>query len=333
MAIVPRSAPWFGGFILSAVVAFGATSLWTPLVAFLGAAPSGVSDPVFGKDLSFYLLALPLYEEVIYLVITILVLTIAAWAGIGFLFYPRPGQPWRYHSRYPALMDERSPDGQARLFAAGRIAWEGWFRQGMVLGALFCLSFGLARFFARYHLIIGGHSAVVAGASFVDIHFWLPAYAVIIAGWVAAAMLLAAAACVPRLRRWLFAAPSHWVVPCAVFAALYVGAAIIPTAVEHLYVGPNQITLEQPYLIRSIAGTRQAMGSPGRTSKNRNSRFRQRRSAVTISIRTRQHCGMRASGTGVRSSPSCSRSRACDPITPLPASTSTGTGSMASSAK
>ena len=263
VAIVPRSAPWFGGFILSAVVAFGATSLWTPLMAFIGATPSGISDPVFGKDLSFYLLALPLYEEVIYLVITILVLTIAAWAGIGFLFYPRPGQPWRYHSRYPALMDERSPDGQARLFAASRIAWEGWFRQGMVLGALFCLSCALARFFARYHLVIGGHSAVVAGASFIDIHFWLPAYAVIIAGWAAAAILLAVAACVPRLRRWLFAAPLHWVAPCAVFAALYLAAAIIPTAVEHLYVGPNQITLEQPYLVRSIAGTRQAYGLAG----------------------------------------------------------------------
>ena len=232
-------------------------------MAFLGAAPSGVSDPVFGKDLSFYLLALPLYEEVIYLVIAILVLTIAAWAGIGFLFYPRPGQPWQYHSRYPALIDERSPDGQARLFAASRITWEGWFRQGMVLGALFCLSCALARFFARYHLVISGHSGVVAGASFIDIHFWLPAYAVIIAGWAAAAILLAVAACVPRLRRWLFATPLHWVAPCAGFAALYLTAAIIPTAVEHLYVGPNQITLEQPYLVRSIAGTRQAYGLAG----------------------------------------------------------------------
>jgi uncharacterized protein len=265
VAVVPRSAPWFGGFILSAVVAFGATSLWTPLLAFLGAAPSGVTDPVFGKDLSFYLLALPLYEEVIYLIITILGLTIAAWAGIGFLFYPRPGQPWRY--RYPALIDERSSDEQegrgTQFSVARRIAWEGWFRQGMALGALFCLSFGLTRFFARYHLVIGGHSAVVAGASFIDVHIWLPAYAVMIAGWLAAAILLAAAACIARLRRWLFAAPSHWVAPVAAFATVYLAAAIIPTAVEHLYVGPNQITLEQPYLIRSIAGTRQAYGLVG----------------------------------------------------------------------
>jgi uncharacterized membrane protein (UPF0182 family) len=265
--IVPRSAPWFAGFIVSAVIAFGATGLWTPLMAFLGAAPSGATDPVFGKDLSFYLLALPLYEGVIYLVLTILGVTIAAWAGIGFLFYPRPGQPWRYHSRYPALIDDRSPDehegADAHFFAVRRIAWEGWLRQGMVLGALFCLGCGLARFFGRYHLLIVGHSAVVAGASFVDIHFWLPAYAVMIVCWVVAAMGFAAAACVPGFRRWLLAAPSHWAAPCGLFAAVYLGAATTPTAVEHLYVGPNQITLEQPYLVRSIAGTRRAYGLDG----------------------------------------------------------------------
>jgi uncharacterized membrane protein (UPF0182 family) len=267
MAILPSSAPWVVGFILSAVVAFGATSLWTPLMIFLGAAPSGVTDPVFGKDLSFYLLALPFYEGVSYLVIKILVVTIVAWAGIGFLFYPRLGRPWWYRSQYPTLVEHRSPSGKetddAHFFAGRGIAWEGWLRQAMVLGVLFCLSFGLTRFFGRYHLIIGGHSSVVAGASFVDIHFWLPAYAVIIADWVAVAVGFAAAACVPGLRRWLFAAPSHWAAPCGLFAAVYLGAAIIPMAVEHLYVGPNQITLEQPYLVRSIAGTRRAYGLDG----------------------------------------------------------------------
>ncbi|MGC2415881.1 MAG: UPF0182 family protein [Stellaceae bacterium] len=265
--IVPRSAPWFVGFIISALIAFRATSLWTPLTAFLGAAPSGVTDPVLGKDLSFYLLALPLYESAVYLVITILLVTIAAWAGIGFLFYPRPGQPWRYHSRYPALIDQRSPDelgaGDEAFIAVRRIAWDGWFRQGMMLGGLFCLGSALALFFGRYHLIIDGHSAVIAGASFVDIHFWLPAYGTMIACWVAAAIALAAAAAMPQFRRWLFAARWHWAAPCGVLVTVYLGAEILPTAVEHLYVGPNQITLEQPYLVRSIAGTRRAYGLDG----------------------------------------------------------------------
>src|SRR5208283_4057621 len=55
----------------------------------------------------------------------------------------------------------------------------------------------------------------------------------------------------------------HWAIPCGLFVALYAGAVIVPPAVEHLYVGPNQITLEQPYLVRSIAGTRRAYGFDG----------------------------------------------------------------------
>jgi len=269
VAIVPRSAPWFGGFVISAVVAFGATALWTPLIGFLGATPSGVADPVFGKDLSFYLLGLPLYEEAVYLAIWIVVLTIAAGAGVGFMLYPRPGQPWRYHSQFPMLIDVgatgHAEDGDVHFLAIPRNIWDSWLRQGMALGALLCLCFGLGRFLARYHLIIDGHSGVVAGASFVDIHFWLPAYAAVITGWIATAIGLAAAACIPSFRRWLVAAPSHWMAPSGAFAAVYLGAAIIPVAVEHLYVGPNQITLEQPYLMRSIAGTRQAYGLVGPT--------------------------------------------------------------------
>jgi uncharacterized membrane protein (UPF0182 family) len=264
VAIVPRSAPWFAGFIISAVVAFGATAFWTSLMGFLGAAPSGVTDPIFGIDLSFYLLGLPLYEDVIYVAIWLLVLTLASGAGIGFLLYPRPGQPWRYHRHYPALIDVVSTDhgenGDVHFLAIPRNIWDSWLRQGMALGSLLCLCFAVSRFFARFHLIIDGHSGVVAGGSFVDIHFWLPAYAVVIAGWITAAIVLAAAACIPSFRRWLIAVPSHWIAPCGAFAAVYLGALVIPIAVEHLYVGPNQITVEQPYLVRSIAGTRKAYG-------------------------------------------------------------------------
>src|SRR5271165_4233699 len=62
---VPRSAPWFAAFIFAALVGFGATTLWTPLLGFLGANATGTSDPVFGKDISFYLLVLPWYDAVV----------------------------------------------------------------------------------------------------------------------------------------------------------------------------------------------------------------------------------------------------------------------------
>ena len=63
--------------------------------------------------------------------------------------------------------------------------------------------------------------------------------------------------------------PSRWLIPCGLFAVLYFAASIVPEAIERLYVGPNQITLEQPYLLRSIAGTREAYNLDGASMQER----------------------------------------------------------------
>jgi uncharacterized membrane protein (UPF0182 family) len=105
--VVPPSAPWFAGFIISALVALGSIDLWTPLAAFLGAAPSGVTDPVFARDLSFYLLALPLYEQVVGLVSTIIVFAMLGWLGVGLVVYPRLMRRWRRRGPQLALVGRR----------------------------------------------------------------------------------------------------------------------------------------------------------------------------------------------------------------------------------
>ena len=81
--VVPTSAPWVVGFVVAALVGFLATPLWIPLMRFLGATPTGVVDPVFGRDPSFYLLALPLYDDIVEIVIGILWAAIALWAVMG----------------------------------------------------------------------------------------------------------------------------------------------------------------------------------------------------------------------------------------------------------
>ena len=128
-AVIPASAPWIVGFVLAALVGFFATPLWIPLMRFLGATSAGVVDPVFGRDLSFYLLALPLYDVVVDIVIGVLCLAIALWVGIGlaarsgtaaFVNRPAPGRPF---DRY----------GSVALLSPGpnQADWATWIRQGM----------------------------------------------------------------------------------------------------------------------------------------------------------------------------------------------------------
>ncbi len=266
-AVIPASAPWIVGFVLAALVGFFATPLWIPLMRFLGATTAGVVDPVFGRDLSFYLLALRLYDDVVAIVIGVLCLAIALWLGIGLAarggtaaFVNRPA-PGRASDRY----------GSVVLLSPGPSWADGasWIRQGMILGALLCVALGISRFLARYHLVVDGHSTVVAGASYADVNFWLPGYDLIVACWFAAASILGLAAALPRIRNWLLMRRSHWLAPFTALALLAVAAFAVPTGIEDLYVGPNQITLELPYLLRSIAGTRQAFNLQGPSVEER----------------------------------------------------------------
>ncbi|HEV2365083.1 MAG TPA: UPF0182 family protein [Caulobacteraceae bacterium] len=277
-AALPRSLPWIAGFLIAALLALGATWLWAPLTAFLGRTPSGVVDPLFGADLAFWLLTLPFLQAVLSVITTFVVIAILAWAVLGFVL-----GPWRRLRRRFVLIRDGAggPQGAgadlARFFerggggrpsvpptaSAGPWPSTAWVSQGMALGALWCLTRAAARGLARYDLAVEGHSRVVAGASWIDVHLWLGAYAVIILVWLAAAALLAIAAFAPRFRRALFQRPRRWVAAVAALAALWFAAEAIPAIVENLYVGPNQITLEQPYLVRSIGGTRRAFALEG----------------------------------------------------------------------
>ncbi|MDR3419772.1 MAG: UPF0182 family protein [Xanthobacteraceae bacterium] len=266
--VVPPSAPWIAGFVFAAMVGFLATALWIPLMRFLGATPAGVVDPVFGRDLSFYLLALPLYDDIVEIIIGILCGVVALWVVLGTLA----------RGRTSALAYRPDPFGGALrplrsvAIPSPHPGWAisvSWMRQGMVLGAMLCVALGVSRFLGRYHLVLDGHSKVVAGASYADVNFWLPGYDIIIACWFVAASILVLAAAVPRLRNWLLMRRSHWLAPLAALAVLFVGALAVPDAIEDFYVGPNQITLELPYLLRSIAGTRQAYNLEGPSVEER----------------------------------------------------------------
>jgi uncharacterized protein len=262
--ILPKSAPWIVGFVIASLLGYLATPLWVPLMRFLGSATAGEADPVFSKDISFYLLALPLFDDILNIAITILFFAIALWVVVG-VFGRRGATALIYGP------DQGGPLHRSDfvLLPPSRVARVNWLRQGTVLGALQCLAFGASRFLARYHLVADGHSKVVAGASYVDVNFWIPAYDLVVVCWLATALILMLAAFIPRFLDLLFARRVHWLAPLAVLAILFFGAFAVPAGIETVYVGPNQITLELPYLIRSIAGTRQAYNLAGPSIEER----------------------------------------------------------------
>ena len=263
LPVVPRSAPWLVGFAIAGLVGFLATPLWIPLMRFLGATATGVTDPIFRKDLSFYLLDLPLYDDIVDIGIAILCLTIVLWLVVGvafrggataWVYRPDPGRALQASRSVVVLLPE---------------SWVATIQHGMVLGALLCLALGASQFLARYHLVADGHSKVVTGASYADVNFWIPGYDLVVVCWLAAALILTLAAFMRRFRAYLLMRRTHWFIPFAGLATLGVGAFLVPAGIEDFYVGPNQITLELPYLLRSIAGTRAAYNIEGPSVEER----------------------------------------------------------------
>ena len=249
---------WVAALLASIVIATVATSLWIPLMGYMGARATGVVDPVFGRDLSFYLLELPLYQSVTDTLIFVLLLMLAAWGAVNLFVGRAQGQlPWPPQQGAPAHL-ALLLQAARRNASQGNTAPAASMRRGMVLVALVCLLLAVSRLLERYQLVVSGHSRVLAGASYGDINFWIPAYNVTIACWLALACLVAGAAIFSRIGIWLLSRPVRWLVPAGLFVLLYFGAYAVPAALEQFYVVPNQITLEQPYLVRSIKGTRQA---------------------------------------------------------------------------
>ncbi len=141
-AVVPQTAPWIIGFGFAALAGFFATPLWIPLMRFLGATSAGVVDPVFGRDLSFYLLALPFYDNIVDIAIAILGLAIALWVAIGMA--ARSGTGAFVHHAASGGAFHSYGNVAIPSLGLGRTAGTTWIRQGMVLGALLCVTLGMS---------------------------------------------------------------------------------------------------------------------------------------------------------------------------------------------
>ncbi|HEX2965089.1 MAG TPA: UPF0182 family protein, partial [Syntrophorhabdaceae bacterium] len=86
---------WRLGLVVSLIIGFlsglWGSSLWYNILAFANAASTGVQDPVFGKDIGFYLFKLPLYERLshwagfmIFLVLALVIFAYAIRGGFSF---------------------------------------------------------------------------------------------------------------------------------------------------------------------------------------------------------------------------------------------------------
>jgi uncharacterized membrane protein (UPF0182 family) len=216
------------------LVASGALDSWT-VVRYAGSRslpPDARAwhDPIFGLPLGFYLFDLPFYSDLRqFLLVLTIVCILVYWIG---------ARIWQLRHSLAQLRDMRELDPTIFRLEGGL---ESRFLRGALVVALVALA---CRFFlGRYEMVLNQHNFLV-GADYVDNFIVLPLQ------WLLIAACLAAAAFV-----WM----GRWVLAASMALALVVRF-IVPGAVSALYVRPNEISLERPYIQAHIHATRSAFG-------------------------------------------------------------------------
>lgn len=223
-----------GLLFLGYLVAAGSIETWT-VVRYLGARgippeASAWRDSVFGLPLKFYLFDLPFYSDLRgYLLAIIIVSVLVYWIA---------ARGWQLRYRLPELRDMHQIDPSVFRLEGGL---ESRFLRGALV--IFLLALALRFFLGRYEMVYNDHGFMV-GIDYVDQNFALPLQ------WLAIAACLAAAGLV-WLRRWILA---------AFMSVALVVLFVVPRLVNALYVRPNEISIQRPYINTHIHATRAAYG-------------------------------------------------------------------------
>lgn len=199
---------------------------WETVLRFIYQTPYGENDPLFGKDIGFYLFSLPAYDALKDWLILI-VLMCALMGGMVYL-----------------LHGELSLDSQSRRLSSRGIA------HGSALLGVFFLVKAVSYALDRYQLLYNDNGVVI-GASYTDVHVELPVLWLLIVLSVIAAVLVWVNV---RLRTY------RLVVAAAVlvFGSSLVFGEVLPGLFERFYVKPSELQLEAPYLKNNIALTQDA---------------------------------------------------------------------------
>ena len=219
----------YGIIVFAGIVAFfSGIQYWEDILLFLNGQPAAVADPLFNKDISFYLFVYPFVDQLTSIFSVLLILSFFVTA-LNYFF--RGGV----------------------TFIEGLINVDPRVKRHLgLLVALFLLTLSLNFFLDRYALLTNEHG-VLYGASYTDVHARIFMYGVLTAVTIAAAAVFFV-----MIQRRSFFVP---LITVGVVAGIYfLGLVLYPSLLQSFKVAPNEIVLERPYIEHHIRLTRFGYG-------------------------------------------------------------------------
>ncbi|HEU5169510.1 MAG TPA: UPF0182 family protein [Gemmatimonadales bacterium] len=215
---------------LGLLAGLAATPAWDLVLRVIYRTPFGIADPVFSRDVGFYVFTLPAWSAAIGLLFTLTVISLMLVVPVY----------WVRGDIVP---------GPRRL----RIEPSAGLHIAILLALLLLLT-GLRLWLVDIPSLLYSTTGPLVGASYTDLHARLPALRLtaVLAALAAAAVLIGAVR--GRLVQY-----GLWAVG-GYLAAAIVGRGLVPQAMQKLLVAPTELTRETPYLRNHILATRQAWG-------------------------------------------------------------------------
>ncbi|NQT57138.1 MAG: UPF0182 family protein, partial [Desulfobacteraceae bacterium] len=224
--------------LLSFIVASKSSNQWDMILRYLYQQPFGNPDPIFGKDIGFYVFSLPLYLFVQNGLLILLVLagliTIAWYLKDGALqivgeFVQAEDKP----ISFPKISIIESAKKHI-IFLGGTI--------------VILLAWG---YYLKIYGLLYSTQGPAFGASYTDVHVKILAYKVLIVVSLAFAFMLFLEVFRPR-KKLILLSGGIWL------GAILVFGTILPILVQKVVVKPNELAKESTYISYNIDFTRKA---------------------------------------------------------------------------
>jgi hypothetical protein len=222
-----RISKWgaiLGIALLSIIFGLVAQGRWQIVLQFFNGQPFGITDPMFHKEISFYVFSLPFLHQLRGWFLAALIVTLISTGVVYFLNYN--AHLGKFDFARPVLLHVTG----LVMVILGLFAWGYW------LGI--------------WELVFSTRG-IVFGASYADIHAKLPAQWILLAV-VLVCMVVILVAVLRRKFRWALYAIVGWI------AAIIIIGVIFPSLVQRFQVQPNELAREKPYIEYNIQSTREA---------------------------------------------------------------------------
>jgi uncharacterized membrane protein (UPF0182 family) len=216
---------------LAGFLGLAAAGQWRTLMQFIYRTPFGAADPIFTRDIGYYVFTLPMLQGVLDMLGGVFFL---ATVAIALPIYLARGDVQFRFGRLvierPAVMHFAVLGGAWLLVSAARLWWVG-----------------------VPSLLFGTHGPL-QGASWTDLHVQMPGMRVLAVALVLGAVYLLVAA-----RRGAFVRAAIIVAGGNIALTLLV-TVFVPTVVQRLIVQPNELAKEEVQIGHHILATRRAWG-------------------------------------------------------------------------